>query len=77
MFKLFIFVQNFHLAMAAPILQETLYNKRDCAYVCSFYIARCTIGPTELKFGMEDHGFSGEESINISVRYHHPQDQGP
>ena len=32
-----------------------LYNKGDCVRACVFSIGGHTVGPTELKFGMEDH----------------------
>ena len=37
-----------------------LYNKGDCLCACVFSIGGHTVGPTELKFGMEDHIYPRE-----------------
>ena len=36
-----------------------------------------TIGPTELKFGKEDHIYPREDMGYILFRYTHPQGRGP
>ena len=52
---------------------ENLYNKGDCVCVCLFSIGGHTVGPTVLKFGMEDHIYPGEVIGYILFRYPYPR----
>jgi len=47
-----------------------------CVCVCLFSIGGHTVGPTELKFGMEDHIYPWEVLSYILFRYPYPQGQG-
>ena len=47
-----------------------LYNKGDC--LCVLSIGGLTIGPTELKLGMEDHIYPWEVIEHISLPYPNP-----
>ena len=47
-----------------------------CVCVCVLSIDGHTVGPTELKFGMEDHIYPWEVLSYISFRYPNPQGQG-
>ena len=53
-----------HLIAIFLLLAKTivayLYNKGDCVRACVFSIGGHTVGPTELKFGMEDHIYPRE-----------------
>ena len=44
--------------------------------VCISSIGGHTVGPTELKFGMEDHIYLWEVLRYISFRYPYPQGRG-
>ena len=44
--------------------------------MCVFFIGGHTVGPTELKFGMEDHIYPWEVIGYISFGYPNPGDQG-
>ena len=55
---------------------NNLYNKGDCVCVCVFSIGDHTVGPTVLKFGMEDHIYPWEVIGYILLRYPNPLGQG-